>query len=135
MVCAAMNTVGPTRSPLVLSLADVRLADVELVPGTDMDDVQTFRFAADLATQGQWGEVVSLLEPLRARGSERCVRELLGRAYFARAQLARAEAVFRALVEEFPDDAYAREALARTLARLSRHGEAATQRRLVAALG
>jgi cytochrome c-type biogenesis protein CcmH/NrfG len=61
--------------------------------------------------------------------------ELLARAYFGSAQLARAERTLRRLVELTPTDAWARLALARTLERQSMVAEAQSQRRIAAALG
>lgn len=131
---AVVSTMTSQRTSLIDTLAGVRLADVDLVPGEAMDDVQAFRFAGDLVTQGEYARAVKLLEPLAARLVETSVRELLGRAYYGRAQLGPAERVFRALTEDFPDDPYAHHALARTLARQSRHDEAAAHRRLAGAL-
>jgi len=127
-------TTDPTRASLVDSLTGVRLADVQLTAGEGMDDVETYRFAQDLVTQGEFSRAVTLLEALAKRLDEECVRELLGRAYYGRAQLRPAERVFRALIEDFPDDPYAHHALARTLARQSRHAEARAHRRLAQAM-
>ena len=60
--------------------------------------------------------------------------ELLGRAYFYSAQLNRAEATFRKLIELDPVDNWAHIALARTLERQNRHEEAATYRRMYAVM-
>lgn len=120
---------------LVDMFADIPIAGIELVPGPEMDDADTYRFAVDLVREGMYAQAVALLEPLADRLPDRSVRELLARAYFMRAQLAKAEDLFRDLVEECPDDAFLREALARTLERRSRRGEAAQQRRVAAALG
>lgn len=62
-------------------------------------------------------------------------RELLARAYFHSAQLRKAEAVTRDLLERDPTNAYAALLLARTLDRQSRPGEADRARRLADALG
>ncbi|AFR07711.1 MULTISPECIES: tetratricopeptide repeat protein [Nocardiopsis] len=64
----------------------------------------------------------------------RSLLELLGRAYFLSAQLHRAEATFRSLIELDPVDHWAHIALARTLERQSRHEEAATYRRMYAVM-
>jgi Flp pilus assembly protein TadD len=66
--------------------------------------------------------------------TNRTVLELLGRAYFHSAQLRRAEATFRRLVELDPVDAWAHAALARALERQGRDSEAGAYRRLHAAM-
>jgi Flp pilus assembly protein TadD len=52
------------------------------------------------------------------------LRLLLARAYFRSAQLGRAEATLRVIVEETPTDGYAHMLLGRTLQRRGRHDEA-----------
>lgn len=64
----------------------------------------------------------------------RQARELLMRAFYHRASLRPAEEQARALLEADPTDEYARLLLIRALERQSRHDEAATHRRLLAAL-
>ena len=61
--------------------------------------------------------------------------ELLARAYFASAQLRRAEASLTRLVELAPANGWARRALARTLERQSRSEEATAHHRVADALG
>ncbi|GAA3747775.1 Flp pilus assembly protein TadD [Spinactinospora alkalitolerans] len=76
-----------------------------------------------------------ILAPLaEAEPDSRSVLELLGRAYFHSAQLNRAEATFRRLIELDPCDAWAHIALARSLERQSRDTEAAPHRRMHAAM-
>ncbi len=60
---------------------------------------------------------------------------LLARAYYHSAQLGRAEATARRLVESNPDDGYAHVLLGRTLERRGRRTEADRHRRLAEALG
>jgi tetratricopeptide (TPR) repeat protein len=62
------------------------------------------------------------------------VQLLAGRAYLGSAQLKRAEAAFRRVLELDPSDHYARFALGRTLQRQSRLTEALTQLRMAAAM-
>ncbi|MEU4740983.1 tetratricopeptide repeat protein [Actinosynnema sp. NPDC023658] len=62
------------------------------------------------------------------------VQLLAGRAYLGSAQLGRAEAAFRRVLELDPSDHYARFALGRTLQRQSRLTEALTQLRIAAAM-
>ncbi|MFB4296073.1 tetratricopeptide repeat protein [Actinomadura sp. NTSP31] len=77
-----------------------------------------------------------LLAPIAAENpGNRAVRELLARAYFHSAQLGRAEDAFRRLVDLDPCNGWAYEALARTLERRSRHGEARTYRNMAQAMG
>lgn len=121
------------RSPVDM-FADIPIAGIELVPGSEMDDADTYRFAVDLVREGMYGQAVTLLEPLAGRVGDRSVRELLARAYFMRAQLTKAEVLFRGLVEQHPDDRFLREALARTLQRQSRHTEADAHRKVALAL-
>ncbi|YAL83162.1 tetratricopeptide repeat protein [Dermacoccaceae bacterium W4C1] len=83
-------------------------------------------------------ELQALLESERGRstnGGLRDVELLLARAYFHSAQLGRAEAAARAIIEIDPDDAYARLLLARTLQRAGRSTEAAGHARVADALG
>ncbi|MEV7130453.1 tetratricopeptide repeat protein [Streptomyces sp. NPDC093260] len=61
-------------------------------------------------------------------------RLLLARAYYHSAQLHRAEAELRIIVERDPVEAYARLMLGRTLQRQGRHEEAATHLRIASAL-
>ncbi|NJP48687.1 tetratricopeptide repeat protein [Streptomyces sp. SBST2-5] len=60
-------------------------------------------------------------------------RLLLARAYYHSAQLRRAEAELRTLVERDPVEHYARLMLGRTLQRQGRHEEAASHLRIAAA--
>ncbi|GAA4096648.1 tetratricopeptide repeat protein [Actinomadura miaoliensis] len=77
-----------------------------------------------------------ILEPLaEEQPGNRAVVELLARSYFHSAQLGRAEQAFRRLLELAPDDAWAHEAMARTLERQSRSSEAAPYRKLALAMG
>ncbi|GIH08635.1 hypothetical protein Rhe02_67020 [Rhizocola hellebori] len=62
-------------------------------------------------------------------------RELLARAYFHSAQLKRAEAQLRLIVQRHPTESYAHLMLGRTLQRQSRHEEAQSWLRIAAALG
>lgn len=63
------------------------------------------------------------------------LRLLLARAYYHSAQLGRAEAQLRELLELAPSDGYAHLLLGRTLQRRSRHAEAASHLRLAGAMG
>ena len=63
------------------------------------------------------------------------LRLLLARAYYHSAQLARAEAVLRPLLDESPTEAYAHLLLGRTLQRAGRHDDAARPLALAQVLG
>ena len=81
-------------------------------------------------------EAARILEPLAEElPGNQTVIELLGRSYFHSAQLSRAEATFRRLLEIDPCNVWAHEALARTLERLSRPGEAEPFRKMALAMG
>jgi Flp pilus assembly protein TadD len=99
-----------------------------------MDDVERFRTAQRLVSAGEAHSAIQVLEPLLADDAPSSVLLLAGRAAFATAQLARAEALFRQLVDRDPADHYARAALGRTLSRRSRHHEAVVHLRLATAL-
>lgn len=76
-----------------------------------------------------------LLEPIvEAEPQNAAVRQLLARAYFQSAQLGRAEAQLRTLVERDPSDHYAHHVLGRTLERAGRFAEALPHLRLAAAM-
>ena len=81
-------------------------------------------------------QAARVLERVRAVDpANQAVLELLARAYFGAAQLARAEDVLTTLVELAPSNAWARRALARTLERQSRSDDAAVHHRVADALG
>ncbi|MBT2232271.1 tetratricopeptide repeat protein [Nonomuraea sp. NEAU-A123] len=76
-----------------------------------------------------------ILAPLvAAEPGNVAARLLLARAYYHSAQLGRAEAELRAVVELAPTEEYAHLLLGRTLQRANRHAEAATYLRLHAAM-
>ena len=103
---------------------------------TDIDLHSEFLRAELFLTSGQPTEAVAILAPVVAEYPEDvAVLELLGRACFHSAQLARAEKAFGQLVELAPADGWARRALARTLERQHRADEAATHHRMADALG
>lgn len=100
-------------------------------------DLHSEYLRADLFHEtGQPAEAAAILEPVvTAEPANQAAVELLARAYFASAQLARAEEQLVRLVELAPADGWARRALARTLERQSRTEEAAVHHRLADALG
>lgn len=103
---------------------------------TTIDLHSEFLRAELLLTSGQPAEAAATLTPVvEAEPANPAVLELLGRACFQSAQLARAEQAFDQLVELAPADGWARRALARTLERQHRRAEAATHHRVADALG
>ena len=76
-----------------------------------------------------------LVGVVEAEPDNQAALELLARAYFASAQLGRAEDVLTRLVALAPTNGWARRALARTLERLSRADEANPHHRVADALG
>jgi predicted Zn-dependent protease len=99
---------------------------------TDLYDA--FRQGELFLRAGQPTEAARLLEPVvAAEPGTSAALELYARALSDSAQLDRAEAAFRQLVELRPDDGWAHFALARTLERQGKDG--AEHRRVAAALG
>ncbi len=100
-------------------------------------DLHSDYLRADLyASLGQPVEAARVLEPLvAAEPANEAALELLARAYFASAQLRRAEDALRRLVGLAPANGWARRALARTLERQSRHDDAVAHHRMADALG
>lgn len=88
-----------------------------------------FLDAGDPSTASRLLAGAALLAP-----ADRALRTDLARAYFDSAQLRRALTELDGLVEADPTDVWARRALARTLRRLSRHGEAAGHDRVADAM-
>lgn len=88
-----------------------------------------------LLAAGDPAAAAGVLAPAAALApTDRAVHTDLARACFDSAQLTRAEAAFRALVDLDPTDLWARRGLARTLRRQSRRDEAAAQDRIADAL-
>src|SRR3954468_10710662 len=100
-------------------------------------DLHSEYLRADLfLAMGQPIEAARILERVVAAEPENeAAVELLARAYFGSAQLTRAEEVLTRLVALAPANGWARRALARTLERQSRHGEAVAHHRMADALG
>lgn len=94
-----------------------------------------YRRAQLFLTSGQPTEAARILQPVMAAAPEMTAAlELYARALFASAQLHRAEAALRDLLDRCPDDEWAHTALVRTLERLGRGADAEPHRRLAAAL-
>ncbi|CRK61523.1 hypothetical protein [Alloactinosynnema sp. L-07] len=94
-----------------------------------------FRQAEALVAQRRPLDALQVLAPvLEAEPNAPSVQLLAGRAYLGSAQLRRAEAAFRRVLELDPTDHYAMFALGKTLQRQSRLPEAQTQLRLAVAM-
>jgi tetratricopeptide (TPR) repeat protein len=104
-------------------------------------------FPGQLAPERAYGAAYDLLlrrEPAKAlelvdaaledEPANRGLRSLRAWAYLLRAQLQKAEGELRRLVEEVPDDDWARHALGRALERQSRFADALPHLRLAAAM-
>ena len=94
-----------------------------------------YRVGHDLLSRRAAAEAMTVLEPaLEQDPANTGLRSLRAWAYLIRVQLAKAEAELRALVEETPDDVWARHALGRALERQSRLAEALPHLRLAFAM-
>jgi predicted Zn-dependent protease len=100
-------------------------------------DLHSEFLRADLfLAMGQPTEAARILERLvEAEPANEAVLEMLARAYFGSAQLAKSEDALTRLVEIAPANGWARRALARTLERQSRAEDAAVHHRVADALG
>lgn len=85
--------------------------------------------------EGRYRDAIDSLRAVADETPENTdVRLMLARAYYHSALFAPAEEHARAVIEQDPTDDYARLLLVRTLERQSRTEEAATHRRILAAL-
>jgi predicted Zn-dependent protease len=100
-----------------------------------VDLLAEYRRATVIFEAGDPARAARLLEPVVAAEPDNLsARELLARAYFASAQLGRAEEQLRELVARQPTDHYAHHVLGRTLERLNRPAEALPHLRMAAAM-
>jgi Flp pilus assembly protein TadD len=96
---------------------------------------EAFRHAEALVAQRRPLDALAALEPvLEVAADAPSVHLLAGRAYLGSAQLRRAEAAFRRVLEMDPTDHYALFALGKTLQRQHRLAEAQTQLRMAVAM-
>lgn len=94
-----------------------------------------FRVAHDLLSRRAASEALEVLEPaLEQDPGNTGLRTLRAWAFLIRVQLQKAETELRDLVEETPDDVWARHALGRALERQSRLEEALPHLRLAFAM-
>jgi predicted Zn-dependent protease len=100
-----------------------------------VDLLGEYRRATFVFESGDPLGAAKLLEPIvEAEPHNAAVRQLLARAYFNSAQLGRAEAQLRALIERDPSDHYAHHVLGRTLERGGHFRAALPHLRLAAAM-
>ena len=96
---------------------------------------RAYATAYDLIERRAPKEALAVIEAaLDEDPGNRGLRSLRAWAYLKRAQLQKAEAELRALVDEVPDDDWARHALGRALERQSRRAEALPHLRLAFAM-
>ena len=94
-----------------------------------------YRTAYDLLERRAPVEALDVLEPALTEDPKNTgLRSLKAWALLIRAQLTKAEETLTSLVEDHPDDVWARHALGRALERQSRHAEALPHLRLAAAM-
>jgi len=94
-----------------------------------------YRTAHDLLARRAPAEALDVIEPaLEQDPGNTGLRSLRAWAFLLRAQLSKAEDELRSLVEETPDDVWARHALGRVLERQNRLTEALPQLRLAAVM-
>lgn len=96
---------------------------------------RAYATAYDLLVRREPARALELVDAALAdEPGNRGLRSLRAWAYLMRAQLQKAEAELQALVEEVPDDDWARHALGRALERQSKYAEALPHLRLAAAM-
>ena len=99
------------------------------------DPSSAYGVAYDLLSRREPAAALEVIDPaLELEPTNRGLRSLRAWAYLIRAQLQKAEAELVTLVEERPDDDWARHALGRALERQSRLSEALPHLRLAAAM-
>ncbi|HET7327506.1 MAG TPA: tetratricopeptide repeat protein [Nocardioidaceae bacterium] len=104
-------------------------------PNPGMDAVERYHEAWRLLEGRQPLDAINILDPaVDAEPDSLSLRTLRGWAYFQSAQLRKAEADLRVIVEEQPTDLWARFALGRTLERQSRLAEALPHLRMCAVM-
>lgn len=105
-----------------------------LFPG-QRDPSKAYGVAYDLLARREAHLALEILEPaLAEEPGNKGLRSLRAWAYMMRAQLQKAEAELRGLVDETPDDIWSRHALGRVLERQSRYADALPHLRLAAAM-
>ena len=104
-----------------------------MFPGQGLETA--YRTAHDLLARRFPREALEVLEPALADDPGNTgLRQLRAWAYLLRAQLQKAEAELRALVDDDPADVWSRHALGRALERQSKYAEALPHLRLAAVM-
>ncbi|MDR3081227.1 MAG: DsbA family oxidoreductase [Streptomyces sp.] len=99
------------------------------------EEVQRLRWAESLLDQRDPLGALILLTPLLGEHADDLnVRRVAARSYFHSAQLSRARDVLEQLVNDAPDDSYARLMLGRTLQRMGKQDQAALHLKMAAAM-
>lgn len=105
-----------------------------IFPGQQAPE-RAYATAYDLLVRREPAKALELVDAALAdEPGNRGLRSLRAWAYLMRAQLQKAEAELQTLVEEVPDDDWARHALGRALERQSKYAEALPHLRLAAAM-
>jgi len=120
------------------SMVDVRVDELKapavVFPGMASPE-SAYRTAYDLLTRRAPVEALDLLEPALAKDPTNTgLRQLRAWAFLLRAQLRKAEAELRELIEVDPSDIWSRHALGRALERQNRPAEALPHLKLAAAM-
>ncbi|WP_232675958.1 tetratricopeptide repeat protein [Nocardioides sp. R-C-SC26] len=118
-----------------LGADEVLSAPPVVFPGQAASHESAYRVAHDLLSRRAPAEALAVLEPaLESEPENVGLRSLRAWAFLIRAQLRRAEEELREIVEQVPDDVWARHALGRSLERQSRYADALPHLRLAAAM-
>jgi thioredoxin-like negative regulator of GroEL len=105
-------------------------------PGGEQNAHDAYQQALALVQEGRPIEAAQIAAPLEQLDPiPEAFLEVLARAYFASAQLGRAERVLRRLIDQAPVNGWAHRALARTLERRSAGPEAVRYHRLADGFG
>lgn len=114
---------------------DVTIQGPPVLQPAHLRPESAYRVAHDLLVERAPREALEVLErALALEPANTGLRALRAWAYLMRAQLQKAEAELRALVEETPDDVWARFALGRALVRQSRLPDALPHLRMAAVM-
>lgn len=103
---------------------------------TDEPRADRYRRAMTFFEAQQFSQAAPMFAQLVTEEPDRLdLHMLLARSWYGAASLGRVETELRAIVQKWPDEAYAHLMLGRTLQRLTRHEEADRQLRIAEALG
>ncbi len=118
-----------------MEIMDFELKPPAIIFPSQAQPESAYRVAHDLLARRAPKEALDIIEPALAEDPRNTgLRSLRAWAYLLRAQLQKAEAELRELVEEDPSDVWARHALGRALERQSKLEEALPHLRLAAVM-